>query len=170
MLRWRGQINVYESLYIFPASLGVGLLNSSQFTGLAASIEKPDLAMAVGVFYLSQQIGLMIGAGGSSALLRRAFSDILVADLGDVQGRDKVSSAILLSMPFPTDLEPEMLDLSVSAANDLMLFMQIIKAIVNDARYASHLTQGLQVIVLSAYAKAFCLVSSKICALAPRCV
>lgn len=95
MLRWRGRINVWESLYIFPASLGVGLLNSSQFTGLAASVEKSQLATAVSTFYLSQQIGLMIGAGGSAALLRRSFRDALMANLSGFPDADKVSVSIV---------------------------------------------------------------------------
>ncbi len=37
MLRWRG---VWESLYIFPARVAVGLLKSSQFIGLSAAVEK----------------------------------------------------------------------------------------------------------------------------------
>ncbi|MCJ1230374.1 hypothetical protein MMC12_007047 [Toensbergia leucococca] len=98
MLRWRGRINVWESLYIFPASLGVGMLNSSQFIGLAASIEKPQLATAVSLFYLSQQIGLMIGASGSAALLRKTFRDALVENLGDLADGNQT----LTSLPLGT--------------------------------------------------------------------
>ena len=100
MLRWRGQINVWESLYIFPASLGVGMLNSSQFTGLAASVEKSQLATAVSTFYLSQQIGLMIGAGGSAALLRRTFRDALMVNLSGFPNADKVSVSNGLEMRY----------------------------------------------------------------------
>ena len=92
MLRWRGRINVWESLlYVFSASLGVGMLNSSQFIGLAASIEKPQLATAVSLFYLSQQMGLMIGASGSAALLRTSFRNALVKNLGHSADGKQVS-------------------------------------------------------------------------------
>ncbi|KAL8954453.1 MAG: hypothetical protein Q9183_007112, partial [Haloplaca sp. 2 TL-2023] len=83
LLRWHGRISIWESLYPFPAALGVGLLNSTQFVGVSAAVEKPLLAKTISVFFLSQQIGMIIGAGGSSALLRRVFKDELVKKLGD---------------------------------------------------------------------------------------
>lgn len=91
LLRWHGRIGVLESLYIFPASLGVGLLNSSQFIGLSATVEKSQLATTISVFFLSQQIGMMIGASASSALLRSTFRDALVENLSDRKGGDQVS-------------------------------------------------------------------------------
>ncbi len=92
MLRWRGRINAWESLYVFPASVGVGMLNSSQFTALAVSVEKPQLATAVSIFYLSQQIGLMIGASVSTAVLRHGFRAALNKRLGGFLDADKVST------------------------------------------------------------------------------
>ena len=101
MLRWRGRINSRESLYIFPASLGVGMLSSSQFTGLAAYVEKYQLATAVSIFYLSQQIGLM-EASGSAALLRRTFRDALMVKLSGLLNADKVSiSTVALKCTIP---------------------------------------------------------------------
>lgn len=94
LLRWHGRINVWESLYIFPVSLGVGLLNSSQFIGLSAAVEKSQLATTITVFFLSQQIGLMIGASASSALLRSAFRNALEKALRD---RNDSSSVSVLS-------------------------------------------------------------------------
>ena len=93
MFRWRGRINVWESLEILPASLGVGLLNSSQFIGLSAAVEKSHLATAISIFFLSQQIGMMVGASASAALLRQGFRDALVKDLPDLPDRNIVSTA-----------------------------------------------------------------------------
>ena len=104
MLRWRGRINVWESLYIFPAGLGVGMLNASQFTGLAASVEKSQVATAVSIFYLSQQIGLMMGASGSAALLRKTFRDALMVKLSGLSNADEVSIstvALKCAISFP---------------------------------------------------------------------
>ncbi|KAL8731087.1 MAG: hypothetical protein Q9166_003615, partial [cf. Caloplaca sp. 2 TL-2023] len=82
MLRWHGRLNVWESLYILPASIGVGLLNATQFVAVSAAVEKKHLATSISIFLLSQQVGMMIGAGGSTALLRREFRDKLVERLG----------------------------------------------------------------------------------------
>lgn len=69
---------MWESLYILPAAMGIGLLNSSQFIGLSAAVQKAQLASTISTFFLSQQIGMMIGAGGSAALLRTVFRASLV--------------------------------------------------------------------------------------------
>lgn len=91
LLRWRGPVSVWESLYIFPASFGLGLLNSTQFVGVSAAVEKSQLATTIGIFFLSQQIGMMIGASGSGALLQRTFRNALVKRLGDRDGMSEVS-------------------------------------------------------------------------------
>lgn len=105
LLRWRGPINVWESLYIFPASFGVGLLNSSQFVGVSTTVERPQLATTVSIFFLSQQMGMMIGASGSGALLQRTFRNSLVRSLGDRVDSVQVSivsRSIIYAMEVPT--------------------------------------------------------------------
>ena len=92
MLRWRGRLGTFESLEIFPASLGVGLLNSSQFIGLSASVKKSRLATAISIFFLSQQIGMMVGASASTAVLRHWFRNALLRNLTDWPNRDSVSA------------------------------------------------------------------------------
>lgn len=92
MLRWRGRISIWESLEILPASLGVGLLNSSQFIGLSAAVEKSHLATAISIFFLSQQIGMMVGTSASAALLRHGFRNALVRKLTDWPDRTNVST------------------------------------------------------------------------------
>ena len=82
---------MWESLYIFPASFGVGLLNSSQFVAVSAAVEKPQLATTISIFFLSQQMGMMIGASGSGALLQRTFRNALVKNLGDSAEMGEVS-------------------------------------------------------------------------------
>lgn len=82
-LRWRGAINVWESLYILPAAMGVGLLNSSQFIGLSAAVQRSQLATTISTFFLSQQLGMMVGAATSAALLKSIFRSGLVRLIGD---------------------------------------------------------------------------------------
>lgn len=91
LLRWRGPINVWESLYIFPASFGIGLLNSSQFIAVSAAVDKTQLATTISIFFLSQQVGMMIGASGSGALLQKTFRNALEKSLGDRAEASEVS-------------------------------------------------------------------------------
>ncbi len=90
MLRWRGRISVWESLEIFPPSVGVGLLSSSQFIGLSAAVDKGDLATTISMFFLSGQLGMMIGASGSTAVAKYGFQDALSRRLGDWPDKDHV--------------------------------------------------------------------------------
>lgn len=41
LLRWRGPINVWYTLYISPPSFGIGLLTLLQFVRWAAAVERP---------------------------------------------------------------------------------------------------------------------------------
>ena len=91
---------MWESLYIFPASFGIGLLNSSQFVGVSAAVERPQLATTISTFFLSQQMGMMIGASGSGALLQRTFRNALVKRLGGRDGMGEVSTVSSMAASF----------------------------------------------------------------------
>ena len=144
-LRWRGPINVWESLYILPAAMGVGLLNSSQFIGLSATAQKEQLATTISTFFLSQQLGMMIGASVSAALLRNVFRSSLVKMLGSRQD-EQVGAIKQISSRVPANY----------------LIIQIIKDILSDTRIASSLPQALQGIVLSSYIQGFLAVAGKL--------
>ena len=100
---------MWESLYIFPASFGVGLLNSSQFVGVSAAVEKSQLATTISIFFLSQQMGIMTGASGSGALLQKTFRNVLEKRLGDSAQKSEVINfycTLIFSrriLPLPTD-------------------------------------------------------------------
>ena len=90
-VRWQGPLSVWESLEILPCSLGVGLLTSSQFVGLLAGVDKSHLATALSTFFMSQQIGMMIGASASAAILRNGFYGALTDRLSGFPNSTKVS-------------------------------------------------------------------------------
>ncbi|MCJ1350951.1 MAG: hypothetical protein MMC33_000933 [Icmadophila ericetorum] len=93
-LRWHGHINIWESLYVFGTSFGVGAVNSAQFVSLSAAAPKDRMATAVSLFFLSQQVGMMIGASSSSSLLQYVFEMKLSEGLEGV-GPDKETVSIL---------------------------------------------------------------------------
>lgn len=45
---------------------------------------------SINLLFCSQQVGMMISAGGSSALLRKVFHDALADELGDRRDSKKV--------------------------------------------------------------------------------
>lgn len=82
LLRWRGRIEIWESLYLSPAALAIGLLNSSQFVALSAAVEKEHLATIISTYFLSLQLGILIGASASASLLRVVFGTTLAGLVG----------------------------------------------------------------------------------------
>lgn len=71
------------------------MILSTQFVGLTISAPKAQSVIAVSVYYLSQQIGSMIGVATSAALLRRDFSHRLLQRLRDCDDQDTVSAGSL---------------------------------------------------------------------------
>lgn len=99
-LRWRGHINIWESLYVFATSFGVGAVNSTQFVSVSAGAPKDRMATAVSLFFLSQQVGMMIGASTSSSLLQYVFRAKLTYGLDGVgPDEDTVSLSFNLLKP-----------------------------------------------------------------------
>lgn len=92
-LRWRHGTNVWESSYVFPAGLGAGMVLSTQFIALSASAPRPQLATAMGMYYLCQQFGRILGVSLSTAILRIDFRRTLERRLEDGPGKSQVSCA-----------------------------------------------------------------------------
>ncbi|KAF5016751.1 hypothetical protein F66182_11458 [Fusarium sp. NRRL 66182] len=67
LLRWHGQTNWLESLYVFPGGLGMGIAQSAAFIALQACIEPRDKAPAASGLFLSGTLGSIVGMASSSA-------------------------------------------------------------------------------------------------------
>ena len=75
--------------------MAVGLLNSSLFIGLGATVGKENQAKATSLFFLSQSVGALIGASSSTALLNKIFRDALVAKLGGRADSEQVCMVLI---------------------------------------------------------------------------
>ncbi|KAK4223966.1 major facilitator superfamily domain-containing protein [Podospora fimiseda] len=85
MLRWHGNTNIWESLYIFPGGFGTGIAQSAVFISLQAVVDPAHTAPAVSFMYLSSTIALTMGLSVSSAVEGVALRWMLnhkLADLG----------------------------------------------------------------------------------------
>ena len=145
-LRWRGPINIWESLYILPAAIGVGLLNSSQFIALSLAVEKSQLPTSIGMFFLSQQLGMMVGASVSAVILTSVFRDGLRKALGNDERSMHVGA-----IESPT----------LCVAADFCGLHQLIDNIMSSRRTSNFLPQPLRDDVMSSYLGGFHAVASK---------
>ena len=68
---------------------------NAQFIGLTAAAPEDQRGSAIGLYYLSQQLGMIFGIGGFAALLEKTFRNNLRDVLRWIPEKDKVSSRLL---------------------------------------------------------------------------
>ncbi|KAK8101836.1 major facilitator superfamily domain-containing protein [Apiospora kogelbergensis] len=61
LLRWHGQTNIWESLYILPSGLGTGIVQTTTFIAVQAAIDPAHKAPAMSGIFLVVTIGGIIG-------------------------------------------------------------------------------------------------------------
>ena len=90
-LRWGNRVSAWESLYYIGGGFGYGMSLNAQFIGLTAAAPENQQGTAIGVYYLSQQVGMIFGVGSFAALLETVFSNNLSRALNSFPERDEVS-------------------------------------------------------------------------------
>ncbi|KAK0716684.1 major facilitator superfamily domain-containing protein [Apiosordaria backusii] len=73
MLRWHGNTNVWESLYIFPSGFGTGIAQSAVFISLQAVVDPAHAAPSISFMYLSSTVALTMGLSVSNAVMKAAL-------------------------------------------------------------------------------------------------
>ena len=92
-LRWRYGAGAWESLYYaVGGGFGYGMCLNAQFIGLTAAAPEDQQGTAIGVYYLGQQVGMILGVGGFAALLETVWSNNLRRRFSDLPGGDEVSN------------------------------------------------------------------------------
>ncbi|CEO58558.1 hypothetical protein PMG11_03271 [Penicillium brasilianum] len=84
IVRWANGIQGLEVHYCFPWATGSGMLLSAQFIALTICAPEGQMASATAVYYLSQQVGQIIGTSVSTAALQQLFRRRLDIDLGSI--------------------------------------------------------------------------------------
>lgn len=95
---WKGNTNLWESLYITPSGFGSGLLFTSAFVGLAAAVDGSQTATATAVFFLSSNIGAIVGASFAGTALETNLRSQLPKLLQGIPGGDQVRLPSFLTL------------------------------------------------------------------------
>ena len=90
ILRWQGNTNFWESLYIIPGGFGTGMAEASVFIGLTASVKAEMQSVALSGLFLAANIGMIGGLAGSSAVLEVSLRSELNKRLAEYPNKDKV--------------------------------------------------------------------------------
>lgn len=108
MVQWANGIHGVEVHYCFPWAMGSGMLLSAQFIALTICSPEGQMASATAAYYLSQQVGQIIGTSVSTAALQQMFHNRLDIDLGSISlpNKDQVNVvlAVLLNYGILTSL------------------------------------------------------------------
>ncbi|KAK7744070.1 hypothetical protein SLS53_003588 [Cytospora paraplurivora] len=104
LLRWHGQTNWIESLYIFPGGFGTGMAMSATFTSVQASVDRAHLSPAVSALFLSSGLGAVVGLAAVSATFQAGLrstleSRLLLLDL-DAGVRDEIIAKAVASVGY----------------------------------------------------------------------
>ncbi|KPI41291.1 Vacuolar membrane amino acid uptake transporter fnx2 [Cyphellophora attinorum] len=83
LIRWRGVTNWGESMYIFLGGFGSGIIQSTTFIHLAASLPQSDIAIAGTTLYLAQNLFLLVGIQSATTILHARVRNLLESSLQD---------------------------------------------------------------------------------------
>ncbi|KAI1779830.1 MFS general substrate transporter [Hypoxylon cercidicola] len=84
ILRWKGNTNWVESLYIVPGGFGTGVSLNAVFVALQAAIDPKDKAAAISGLYLSTPIGSILGMAACNAAMQAVMPVDLASRLHDL--------------------------------------------------------------------------------------
>ncbi|KAE8362456.1 major facilitator superfamily domain-containing protein [Aspergillus caelatus] len=103
-MRYRNGCYTWELFYLFPSGMSNGILFSTQFIGMSLSAPKERLATSIGIYYLSQQLGFIIGPAASVAVVQRLFANRLskgLEGLNEKQFIDQIINDLRFSEGLP---------------------------------------------------------------------
>ncbi|PYI10636.1 MFS transporter [Aspergillus sclerotiicarbonarius CBS 121057] len=80
---WHFDRPVWESLLVIPMSTPIGIIISGEFIGMTTRAPQEDLAACVGAYYLSQQLGVILGASVAPLLVRTGFMHDIAGRFGE---------------------------------------------------------------------------------------
>lgn len=69
LLRWHGNTNFWESLYIIPGGFGMGMVQSAVFISVQAAVNPANKAAATSGMWLSTSVGMILGLACISAVV-----------------------------------------------------------------------------------------------------
>jgi hypothetical protein len=92
VIRWHGNTNWAESLYIFPGGFGMAVAMSTTFIALTASVSREDYAVAASGLYQAMSIGGSMGSCITMSILQAILRPSLEQSLKNVGNKDDVGS------------------------------------------------------------------------------
>ncbi|KAE8372709.1 major facilitator superfamily domain-containing protein [Aspergillus bertholletiae] len=93
-IRYRSGCHTWELLYLFPSGVSNGIIFSTQFIGMSLTAPKERLATSIGIYYLSQQLGFIVGPAASVAVVQRLFANRLSEGLEGLKEKQLIDQIL----------------------------------------------------------------------------
>ena len=140
-IRLRSGCDLWEVVYLLPNGMAVGILFTTQFLGMSLGVPNESLTTCITTYYLTQQLGSIIGPAANVAVVQRVFIGKLENSLNGWDEKKVCSYTIFERYEFHANRSD-----------------QYIGQILNDDRFAQSLPSAVQYIVRWSYLNAFKLV------------
>ncbi|KAL6415686.1 putative major facilitator superfamily transporter [Ilyonectria robusta] len=121
LLSWRGNTNWFQALFVSLPGVGMGIIQSSTFIHLAASLDHSQIAIAGTTWFLAQNIGVLVGASLSTTVINDALQSSLQTSLSGLIKKDDIIEHVTSSVEYTQTL-PEAIWNLVSKAYISALF------------------------------------------------
>lgn len=93
LLRWHGHTNWFEALFVALPGFGMGVIQSSTFIHLAASLDHSEIAIAGTTWFLAQNVGVLVGASFSTTLINHVLRTSLETSLDLLDNKAEASTS-----------------------------------------------------------------------------
>ncbi|KAK4184064.1 putative multidrug resistance protein fnx1 [Podospora australis] len=115
LFRWRDHTGWAETLYGFPIGVGFGVSLSAAFIALTSGLEAFQVAVATSGFYLSMNLGSLIGVSGASLLISTYVERRLQNSLPEMPEKGQIIHDVLSSIDNIDKLPKKLADLVLAA-------------------------------------------------------
>ena len=107
VVRWRGNTNWWESLYIIPGGFASGIVGSALFVALQTGLKGGEVAIACSGLYLSSSLGVLVSLALVSAVQQSSLRDGLQHRLADFPHGEEIIKKALADIGFVRSLTGE---------------------------------------------------------------
>ncbi|KAF9884866.1 hypothetical protein FE257_000933 [Aspergillus nanangensis] len=108
LLAWRSSSSPWKRVYLIPLGAAPGLIFPCLFASMTSLCPEDALSICIGIFYLSQQLGFIVGPAAGTALVQGFFSKSLWRELGDVAHKKLIIQRVLNDISFAATLPPSL--------------------------------------------------------------
>jgi hypothetical protein len=94
LLFWHGDTHPSQSMFVFFAGFGTGIVGSTSFVAVSAGVGEKQIAVAASGLYLSANVGNLAGIAASNALFQNFLRHHLLNNLEGIENGPEVCFAV----------------------------------------------------------------------------